>query len=198
VEGSRALRPTAALALLAGLVPVAAAGCGGDDDARPAADERAGMYRVAFASSFPERQALARPARLVVAVRNTGDRTVPNVAVTVGSFGARIERGDLADAQRPVWIVDRPPAGAGTAYTNTWALGPLTPGRTKRFVWRVTPVQAGTHRLRVRIAAGLTGSAKAVLAGDRAAERDLIVRISSRPARSRVDPETGAVVRDGG
>jgi hypothetical protein len=67
-------------------------------------------------------------------------------------------------------------------------------GETKQFVWRVTPVQTGTHRVRVRIAAGLAGRAKAVLAGNRAAERELTVRISSRPARARVHPETGAVV----
>jgi hypothetical protein len=40
--------------------------------------------------------------------------------------------------------------------------------------------------------------AKAVLAGDRVPERALTVRITARPVRSRVDPETGAVVRNGG
>ena len=57
------------------------------------------------------------------------------------------------------------------------------------------PVQTGTHELRYRVAAGLTGRAKAVLAGNRVPERELTVRISSRPARSRVNPETGAVER---
>jgi hypothetical protein len=131
-------------------------------------------------------------------VRNIGRRTMPDVAVTVDSFSARSERTDLADAQRPVWVIDRPPRGSATAYTNTWALGRLRAGRAKRFVWRVTPVQAGTHRLRLRVAAGLTGRAKAVLAGDRVPGREVTVRISARPARVRVDPETGAVVRGSG
>jgi hypothetical protein len=188
------VRPTAAVAALAVL---GVAGCG--RGTRQDAAEPAQTYRVAIVrSSFPARQRLAAPARLVVEVRNTGKSTVPNVAVTVDSFSARSERSDLADAQRPVWVIDRPPEGSTTAYTNTWALGPMFAGETKQFAWRVTPVQTGTHRLRFRIAAGLAGRAKAVLSGNRAPERELTVRISSRPARARVDPETGAVVHGGG
>ena len=195
MEGPRALRLIAAAA--AALVVLGLAACGGG--ARQDADEPTGMYRVAIVrSSFPAAQRLAAPARLVIVVRNTGDRTMPEVAVTVDAFATRSERTDLADAERPVWIIDRPPAGSTTAYTNTWALGRLAAGETKRFVWRVTPVQPGTHRLRDRIAAGLNGRAKAVLAGDRVPEREVTVRISSRPGRARVDPETGAVVHGGG
>jgi hypothetical protein len=196
VEGPRALRLTAAPA--AALLVLGVAACGGDEPRQDAA-ERSGTYRVAIVrSSFPARQRLAAPARLVVVVRNIGRRTVPNVAVTVESFSERSERTDLADAQRPVWVIDRPPRGSTTAYTNTWALGPMPAGRAKRFVWRVTPVQAGTHHLRYRVAAGLTGRAKAVLAGNRVPEREVTVRVSARPVRARVDPRTGVVVRGGG
>jgi hypothetical protein len=192
VEAPRVLRLTAAPLAVLGV-----AGCGGGG-ARQDAGEPAKTYRVAIVrSSFPARQRLAAPARLVVEVRNTGKATVPNVAVTVESFSARSERPDLADSDRPVWVIDRPPAGSATAYTNTWALGPVFAGETKQFVWRVTPVQTGTHRLRLRVAAGLAGRAKAVLSNNRAPEREVTVRISSRPARARVDPETGAVVHGG-
>jgi len=192
VEGPRALRLIAAPA--AALVVLGAAACGGG--ASQSADEPSGTYRVAIVrSSFPVRQRVAAPTRLVIDVRNTGRKTVPDVAVTVDAFSSRSERTDLADPQRPVWIVDRPPEGSTTAYTDTWALGPLAAGETKRFVWRLTPVQPGTHRLEYRVAAGLTGQAKAVLAGDRVPEREMTVRISTRPASARVDPETGAVVR---
>jgi len=192
VEGPRALRLIAAPA--AALVVLGAAACGGG--ASQSADEPSGTYRVAIVrSSFPARQHVAAPTRLVIDVRNTGRKTVPDVAVTVDAFSSRSERTDLADPQRPVWIVDRPPEGSTTAYTDTWALGPLAAGETKRFVWRLTPVQPGTHRLEYRVAAGLTGQAKAVLAGDRVPEREMTVRISTRPASARVDPETGAVVR---
>jgi hypothetical protein len=192
VHAFRALRLTAPP--VAALAALGVAGCGGGT--RQDAAEEAGTYRVAIVrSSFPARQHLSQPARLVVEVRNTGDATVPNVAVTVDSFSARAEQSGLADAQRPVWIVDRDPAGSTTAYTNTWALGPLRAGEAKRFAWRVTPVVSGTHELRYRVAAGLNGRAKTVLAGNRVPERELTVRISSRPARARVNPETGAVER---
>jgi hypothetical protein len=194
VKGSRAPRlfaaPVAALAVLV------AAGCGGgvrQDAAEPAATYRVRIER----SSFPSSQRIGRPAFLVVEVRNTSRRTIPNIAVTVDSFSARSEASGLADAERPIWIVDRPPSGSATAYTDTWALGPMFAGETKEFVWRVTPVVAGTHRLRYRIAAGLNGKAKAVLRGDRIPERELTVRVSSRPAPARVNPETGAVERGG-
>jgi hypothetical protein len=191
VEPRRALRPFAVP--VAALAVLGVAACGGGT--RQDADEPARTYRVTIVrAAFPARQRLAAPTRLVVEVRNSSKRTIPDVAVTVDSFGSRSERSDLADAQRPVWILDRPPEGSTTAYTNTWALGPMFAGETKQFVWRVTPVQPGTHRLRVRVAAGLTGRAKAVLAGNRVPERELTVRISSEPARARVDPETGAVV----
>jgi len=173
VEGPRALRLIAAPA--AALVVLGTAACGGG--ASQGADEPSGTYRVAIVrSSFPTRQHVAAPTRLVIDVRNTGRKTVPDVAVTVDD-------------------PDGPPEGSTTAYTDTWALGPLAAGETKRFVWRLTPVQPGTHRLRYRVAAGLAGQAKAVLAGDRVPERELTVRISGRPASARVDPETGAVVR---
>ena len=192
MEGPRALRLIAAPA--AALVVLGAAACGGG--ASQSAAEPSGTYRVAIVrSSFPVRQRVAAPTRLVIDVRNTGRKTVPDVAVTVDAFSSPSERTDLADAQRPVWIVDRPPEGSTTAYTDTWALGPLAAGETKRFVWRLTPVQPGTHRLEYRVAAGLTGQAKAVLAGDRVPEREMTVRISTRPASVRVDPDTGAVVR---
>ena len=165
---------------------------------RQDAAERAGTYRVAIVrSSFPARQRIAQPARLVVEVRNMSRHTIPDIAVTVESFSTRSEQSDLADSERPVWIVDRPPPGGATAYANTWALGRMPAGETRRFVWRVTPVEAGTHRLRLRVAAGLNGRAKAVLAGNRAPERELTVRVSSRPAAARVNPETGAVERGG-
>ena len=191
MEALRALRLTAGP--LAALAALGVAGCGGGT--RQDADVPAKTYRVAIVrATFPARQRLAAPARRVVEVRNSSKETLPDVAVTVDSFSARSDRSDLADAQRPVWVIDRPPEGSTTAYTNTWALGPMLAGETKQFVWRVTPVQTGTHRVHVRIAAGLAGRAKAVLAGDRVPERELTVRISSRPARARVDPETGAVV----
>jgi hypothetical protein len=195
VKAPHALRRTAAGAVA--LPALAFAGCG--EAPRQDASEPAGTYRIAIAAvSFPARQRVARPERLVVAVRNTGRTTVPQIAVTVEHLAVRTSDAALADRRRPVWIVDRSPRGGTTATSDTWTLGRLGPGRTRRFVWGLTPVRPGTHRVSVRIAAGLAGRAKAVLRGGRAPVRRLTVRISARPSAARVDPDTGAVVRSGG
>ncbi len=194
MEGTRATRRALAPLVLA--AALAASGCGADK--RQSAQERAGTYRVEIVdASFPLRQRLARAERLVIAVRNAGSQTLPNVAVTVDSFARRSERRDLDDARRPVWIVDSGPAGADTAYTSTWALGRLAAGQTRRFVWRVTAIEPGTHRVRYRVAAGLSGRAMAVLTGNEAPAGEFTVDVASRPAQARVDPESGLAVRDG-
>jgi hypothetical protein len=174
-----------------------AAGCGGGDPQDAA--EPSGTFAVAVVrASFPSRQHLAKPERFVIAVRNTGRRAVPDLAVTVDSFASRSQEPGVADPGRAVWIIDDGPRGGDTAYTNTWALGRLAPGQTRRFVWRVTAVQAGTHTVKWQVAAGLHGKAKAVLAGNRAPSGTITVDVSGRPAQSRVDPKTGEVIRAGG
>jgi hypothetical protein len=171
-----------------------AAGCGGG--ARQDADEPSGTFQVAVVrASFPTKQHLAKSERFVIAVRNTGPRAVPDLAVTLDSFAARSDQPGLADPDRAVWVIDDGPRGGDTAYTSTWALGRLAPGETRRFVWRVTAVQAGTHTVKWQVAAGLSGKAKAVLAGNRAPSGSITVDVSDRPARARVDPDTGNVVR---
>ena len=181
--------------IVVGAAAVAVAGCGGAT--RQDAAEPSGTFRVDIVNaSFPTKQHLAQPERFVIAVRNTGNETVPNVAVTVSSFAARSEQAGLADPERAVWIIDSSPRGGDTAYTNTWALGRLAPGQTRRFVWRVTAVQAGTHTVKWQVAAGLNGKAKATLAGNRAPAGSVTVDVSSKPAQAHVDPKTGRVVRE--
>jgi hypothetical protein len=193
VEGSIVLARR--FAVVAGLAAVVLAGCGGGE--RQDADEPSGTFQVdVVRASFPTKQHLAQPERFVIAVRNTGDQAVPNVAVTVSSFAERSEQAGLADPERAVWIIDSSPSGGQTAYTNTWALGRLPPGQTRRFVWRVTAVKAGTHTVKWQVAAGLNGKAKATLAGNRAPAGSVTVDVSAKPAQAHVDPKTGKVVRD--
>jgi len=181
--------------IAASVAAVAVGGCGGGK--RQDADEPSGTFQVdVVRASFPAKQHLAQPERFVIAVRNTGNKTVPNVAVTVSSFAARSEQAGLADSERAVWIIDSSPRGGDTAYANTWALGRLAPGQTRRFVWRVTAVQAGTHTVKWQVAAGLNGKAKATLAGNRAPAGSVTVDVSSKPAQAHVDPKTGRVVRE--
>jgi len=177
-------------------VTVLASGCGGGE--RQDKNEKSATYDVDVVSaSFPAKQRLARQERMVVEVRNTDSKTIPDLAVTVEpGFTTRSNRQDLADPNRPVWIVDDGPIGGGTAYVNTWALGALKAGETKKFVWKVTPVQPGNHEVRFRIAAGLNGKAKARARGGADAEGSFDVTISDKPSQATVDPETGKVIRD--
>jgi hypothetical protein len=159
---------------------------------------------------------------MVIAVRNAGTRTIPNIAVTVcnvtcasqappgqgstaAAFGARLEQAYLANPSRPVWIVLRAPGtclfGCGgsdtgasaTAYNNTWALGPLGPGRTARFDWRVTAVASGTHVVAWQVAAGLNANAKAVLRSGAEPRGVFVVRIRREPPQYYVKPDGDVV-----
>ncbi|MEJ7785388.1 MAG: hypothetical protein WKF96_11330 [Solirubrobacteraceae bacterium] len=177
-------------------VAVLVAGCGGGT--RQDAEEPSGTFEVEVVSAkFPEQQKLARQERLVLEVRNADTKTIPNVAVTINpGFAVRSNRPDLADPNRPVWIVDDGPLGGGTAYTSTWALGALKAGESRRFVWKVTPVRSGRHEVGYRVAAGLNGKAKAQIAGGDKAEGSFNVTISDKPSQATVDPETGKVLRN--
>jgi hypothetical protein len=154
----------ACLGLGATALVAVAAGCGGGE--RQDANEPKGTYDVKIVgASFPSSQQLSQKATMKIAVRNDGDREVPNVAVTVGrngrqTFSYESQQPGLADPQRPIWIVDDGPYGGGTAYVDTWALGALRAHQTKTFKWAVTAVRPGTYTLDYTIAAGLNGNAK--------------------------------------
>ena len=179
--------------LLAGAL-AGLSGCGGGE--RQDADEPRGTWRVAVVEArFPERQRIAEAERMTIRIRNEEDRTIPNLAVTVEGFTAEEAPTGLADPTRPVWIVDAEPSGGTTAYRNTWALGPVPPGGEREFRWRVTPVVSGEREVSFRVSAGLDGRAQArTTDGDVPAGR-FDVRVMREPGRSRVDPETGEVVR---
>ncbi|MGH2716402.1 MAG: hypothetical protein ACRDM7_21455 [Thermoleophilaceae bacterium] len=168
--------------ILAGVVAVA--GCGGAE--RQDEDEPEGDFAVEVVrASFPEDQKLAKSSNLLITVRNAGDRTIPNIAVTVDGFNYRKADPELADPERPQFVIngvprdiggfpeskDASPLGCDTAYVNTWACGPLRAGRERSFRWSVTAVKAGEFDIRWRVAAGLDGKAKAVGAGGGEAPR---------------------------
>ena len=185
----------AALALLAG--------CGGGE--AQDADEPEGRYRLEVVSaSFPARQSLADKPTMRIRVRNPdSSKTVPNVAVTVETEGARPNDGPvafaqsssdprLADSNRPVWILDQGPRGGTSAYANTWTLGPLKGGQTKTFVWKLTAVEPGEYSLSYRVAPGLDGKAR--LDSGSQARGSFDVTIADDPVPARVN-DAGEVVR---
>jgi hypothetical protein len=173
-----------------------AAGCGGND--RQDAHEPKGTYDVKVVSaSFPSTQQLSEHATMKIAVRNDGNRTAPNIAVTVGrngkqTFSYHSQQPGLADPTRPIWIVDEPPYGGTTAYVDTWALGELRPHQTKTFRWGVTAVRAGTYRLDYTVAAGLNGNAKVRRAD---AAGTFHVDVTQTPSQSCVT-DSGQVVNE--
>jgi hypothetical protein len=140
-------------------------------------------------ATFPGKQYLGLHSQLRLAIANVGDKTIPNLTVSISNsttpgasgFDKRINDPNLADPVRPIWVLDRPPRNSEPAFTNTWAVGPLDPDRSRLMVWNVTAVVPGTYKLSYQVAAGLHGKAKAVLPDGSPAKGSLPVRITSRP-----------------
>lgn len=186
----------------------AVAGCGGGE--RQDADEPEGEFPVEVVdASFPSGQKLAKSSRLEITLRNAGRSTIPNIAVTVDGFDYRKTDETVADPKRPVFVIngvsrdiggfpeakEAAPMGCDTAYVNTWACGPLRPGRQKTFRWSVTAVKAGPYEIAWRAAAGLDGKARAVSAGDGEAPRGSFSgSISDEPPQTRVADDGRTVV----
>jgi hypothetical protein len=124
---------------------------------------------------------------------------------SAAAFSQTLQMAGLANSSRPVWVVDRPPGacnygcsagsaggegspgGAVTAYSNTWALGPLGSGHTAKFDWGVTAVAPGHHVVAWEVAAGLNGKAKAVLADGTLPHGTFTVTIHTAPAQTYVN-----------
>jgi hypothetical protein len=200
---------------------LALSACGGGQG--QAAHEPRGKFTVDVSTAhFPASQQISQHAHLVIAVRNTSRKTIPDVAVTIcnvtcaypapkgeGSsahaFAANIDQPYAANPSRPNWIVDRGPGkcgyscqnsgqGAGvTAYSNTWALGKLRPGHTARFDWAVTAVARGRHIVAWEVAAGLNGKARAVLSDGSRPHGTFAVHISTAPPQTYVN-DNGQIV----
>lgn len=192
--------------------------CGGSDP-RQDAEEPTGDFPVEVVSAkLAPKQRLADTTDLTLEFQNSGQEAIPNLAVTIytgdekadGSFNIRSEQTDLADPNRPIWILEHgypklltdgtdakeldqePSAGAEVASADTYAFGALPPGESLTVVWRLTPVEAGTYNVHYEISAGLHGLAKAVTADGGPVEGEFVATITARPPRARVT-ESGQV-----
>jgi hypothetical protein len=184
------------------LAALALAACGSE---RQDADEPEGEFTLEVVeASFPERQTTAQRATMRLAVRNTDDRDLPNLAVTIateaedggepaGAFAVAAGDSRLADDSKPVWIVDRGPEGGDTAATDTWAVGPMFPGQTRELEWLLTAVRPGTYTVNYSVSPGLFG--RAVPANGQRTTGSFTVEISDEPVPARVGRD-GEVVRD--
>jgi hypothetical protein len=158
------------------LAVLAFAGCGGGE--RQDENEPEGDFEVEVVeASFPQEQKLAKRSELVIVVRNVDQEEIPNVSVTMKGLDYRKDDAELADQRRPQFVVNgkfknfgniedaqaRTPGGIeNPTYVDTWSLGPLKPGESKRFRWDVTAVKAGPYELSYSVAAGLDGKARAI------------------------------------
>jgi hypothetical protein len=199
-----------AAAAAAAILSLSAAACGDDDSSSSAdAGEATGRYEVNVVdATFPTRQRLGQTTLLQLSVRNTGERTVPSLTVTISvagkdgqasslPFGIRSPEPGLSQPDRPVWVLSEKypkldgseeSAGAENASRKTFVFGPLKSGETSAAVWKLSATRTGTYRLLYAIGAG--GAATAETASGVKPGGSFTVRISEAP------PET--VVTDSG
>lgn len=127
----RRVRYRLGIGLLIALWAVAFSACGGGE--RQDEDEPEGDFPVRVVSAdFSSKQQLAQNVNLTLAVANTGERTIPDLAITIfttsnasgsssagstasgggnlpsvqGSFSVRTDQPGLAIPHRPVWILE--------------------------------------------------------------------------------------------
>lgn len=158
--------------------------CGGGDSAE--GEEPTGSFPVKVTEArFPEAQELGQTSLLRLAVRNTGERTVPGLSVTFTiagkqgvtsslPFAVNDPQPELAQPDRPVWVLaetyprlvgSSEPGGTSTSNRKTFDFGEVEPGETVRAVWKLSAVRAGKFTLLYTIDAGPSGAAKAKTAG---------------------------------
>jgi hypothetical protein len=189
------------------------AACGGDDS-NAADDEPTGTFQVKVTEAqFPTLQRLGQTSLLKLGIRNTGERTVPVLAVTFTIAGKRGESSslpfgindpqpELAQPDRPVWVLSETyprllgsadPGGTSTSSRKTFSFGPLKPGETTKAVWKLSAVRAGKYALLYRIDAGLRGEAKAETKGGVAPGGSFSTEITERLPETEVD-DNGEIV----
>ena len=86
------------------------AGCGGSDPRQDENEEEADFPVEVTAAEFAPKQRLAETTDLELAFRNSGDETIPDLALTIytgdvkadGAFNMRSAQEGLADPNRPV------------------------------------------------------------------------------------------------
>lgn len=148
-------------------VTVLAAGCGDDEPTGETGKVNLELVRA----SFPEHQKLAKPVTMSIVVRNPGNETVEMVTATVApakagqsgsGFATNIARTDAGDRSRPIWIVDEAPANGVTADPAVVRGGPLEPGKTLKFQWKVMPVRSGEHSVRWQVGADVHGDQQVI------------------------------------
>ncbi len=186
----------------------ALAGCGGGESQD--ANEPEGDYKVEVVkASFPSEQKLAKRSQLVIVVRNADSKKIPDISVTMNGLDYRKDDPELADQKRPQFVINgrfkkfgniedaqalTPNGVENPAYVNTWSLGPLEPGESKRFRWDVTAVKAGPYSLDYTVSAGLDGKAKAVDANGEAPQGTFTGDVSDAAPQTKIAADGHTII----
>jgi hypothetical protein len=181
------------------------AACGGESSSD--ANERAGTYEVRVTeAAFPSEQRLGQTSLLRLGVRNTGQKTLPALTVTMSiagkagqtsplPFGVRDPTPGLAQPERPVWVLSAgyprlagssSPGGASSSNRKTFVLDPLKPDATTKAVWKLSAVKSGHFTVLYEIDAGLSGTAKAETSNGVAPGGSFVTEISAVPPDTEV------------
>jgi hypothetical protein len=208
------------IAALAGACALAVSGCGGSNQKQDA-KEPTGTFPVKVVSaSFPSKQRLAKDSTMEIVVQNAGQKKIPSISVTVkcgaglgGSFNTTTGDTNVADTQRPQFVVDKIPTATervnppldpaplerSSAFVDTYPLGPLAAGRSATFRWEVSAVKAGPYRLCWRVNAGLCGKAKATAAsGSAPISGEFKGTISRKAPQAKIGDDGTTVIEEGG
>jgi hypothetical protein len=201
-------------AALAMAVLIAACGGSSSDSNQPA-----GNYKVAVTgASFPSHQFVGQTSLLKIDVKNTGEKTLPALTVTVNIEGkpgedARIPfavhhpQPGLANADRPVWVLSATyprlagssqPGGAETSTPKTYSFGALKPGKSVEAVWKLSAVRPGNYTLGYEIAAGQSGEAKAKTSSGVAPGGSFVADITTELPETEVNAAGEIVEIEGG
>jgi hypothetical protein len=212
---ARTGRGAAILIAAAGASALVASGCGGSQ--KQDTSEGKGDYPVKLVrASFPRNQLLAKNSTMEIVVQNAGQKTIPDISVTVkcgsqlgGSFSIATQDTNVADPVRPQFVVNKIPTATerqnppldpaplerSNAYVDTYPLGPLGVGHTATFMWDVTAVKGGVYHLCWRVNAGLYGKAHAVAAsGSAPVSGDFKGTVSTKAPKATIGPDGRSII----
>lgn len=187
--------------------------CGGDSESSNSSEADVTYPVKVVTAEFPTAQRLGETTELQLGVRNTGEKKMPSLTVTVTlagkdgedsglPFAIRDPQPGLAQPDRPVWVLSAryprlagssEPAGGETSSRKTFQFGALKPDQTTEVVWKLTAVRTGSYELLYEIGAGLGGTSKAETAAGTEAGGSFAVRISEQPPNT-VVTDSGEVV----
>jgi hypothetical protein len=209
---SRHRHRAAVTAVLAALLALSIGACGGGSSSD--ANEAEGKYDVKVTdANFPTEQHLGQTYLLDLGIRNTGDKTIPALTVNVsikgkegaGSslpFGIRDPQPELAQPDRPVWVLaahypkfigSSANGGAETSNPKTFDFGPLKKNASADVVWKLSAVKPGTYTVVYAVEAGLSDKTKAKTGGGAAPGGSFTGKISSAERNTEVN-DSGEVV----